>query len=845
MRRILCSYYPSVSFLISSLQSSFKLAETASEFSGSQYAAVLFTHDPSSILDDGDNTTFLTKSQRTCFSRSETYTSDVWCKRHGHIGYIIQYNYTALHASPLFQTLADEAIVRKATNKPDFKIQTTIDPFPITSVEADLGKAEDAFSAWFLIILSFPFISGAFATFIVNERQSKAKHLQTVAGVKPVAYWLSSYLWDTMNYQIPLWVTVVLMYIFDVDVLTTTNREVVQGVVTLLVLYGPASAGFTYCVSYAFTSSSLCNMFIIIFSFLIGMGGPLACFIMLLLGNEPGDRKPKLLLATKILTWILRFTPCFCLGKGIFNAINIDVYGFLEGDMAISAFSEPILLYEVCFMAAECIAFLGLAIVIDIYSNNPSALSVWETLVNIVTFKWVLVATKSGDRKLADISVALPDDEDVISEQERVVEGHAKEDLIVLSHLTKIYSNGKVAVNSMSLGIPPGECFGLLGINGAGKTTTMGMLTAEFPPTHGDATLAGFSVSHEPDKTRRRIGYCPQFDAHFDNLTGREHVELYASIKGVPLDSVKSAAAAKLEEVGLSEEDSDRLSSGYSGGMKRRLSLACATIGQPQIVFLDECSTGVDPVARREIWQLINDMVVGNESMRPDERTSVILTTHSMEECEALCPRIGIMATGRLRCLGSAQHLKNKFGQGYQIEMKVRLLDRQDGDYLVMVQTLEEMGAGRRMDGSEELSFDLEETLTSLTQIMDGSDELASLITEENPGGYVIWKDATSTAGVALSTLAAFATNEQRMTRVARFLEESYPSHVLRERQDNKVRYEVSSTGLRISSIFSTLESRKDELQLADYGVSQTSLEQVFNMHAAEAEKLKQGRNDA
>jgi ABC-type multidrug transport system ATPase subunit len=201
------------------------------------------------------------------------------------------------------------------------------------------------------------------------------------------------------------------------------------------------------------------------------------------------------------------------------------------------------------------------------------------------------------------------------------------------------------------------------GINGAGKTTTMGMLTAEFPPSSGDATLAGFSVTREPAKIRRRIGYCPQFDAHFANLTGREHVELYASIKGIPKDFVREAAVSKLREVGLDEEDWDRLSAGYSGGMKRRLSLACATIGEPQILFLDECSTGVDPVARREIWQLISDMVTRGPE---EERTSVILTTHSyvqqyqkrvfsikspnvlfsflvfrMEECEALCPRIG------------------------------------------------------------------------------------------------------------------------------------------------------------------------------------------------------------
>jgi ABC-type multidrug transport system ATPase subunit len=135
----------------------------------------------------------------------------------------------------------------------------------------------------------------------------------------------------------------------------------------------------------------------------------------------------------------------------------------------------------------------------------------------------------------------------------------------------------------------------------------MSILTAEFPPTSGDATLAGFSVVSQPQKSRRRTGYCPQFDAHFANMTGREHLELYASIKGVPRDMVKEAAAAKLREVGLSESDSDRVSSGYSGGMKRRLSLACAMIGQPQVVFLDEASTGVDPVARRDIWSTLSN----------------------------------------------------------------------------------------------------------------------------------------------------------------------------------------------------------------------------------------------
>lgn len=371
------------------------------------------------------------------------------------------------------------------------------------------------------------------------------------------------------------------------------------------------------------------------------------------------------------------------------------------------------------------------------------------------------------------------------------------------------------------------------------------MLTAEFPPTSGDATLAGYSVAYEPEKTRRRIGYCPQFDAHFANLTGREHVELYASIKGVPREFVREAASAKLHEVGLSEFDSDRVAAGYSGGMKRRLSLACATIGQPQIVFLDECSTGVDPVARREIWQLISDMVSG-KNVEEHERASVVLTTHSMEECEALCPRIGIMANGRLRCLGSAQRLKSKFGQGFQVELKCKVVDRDDEDYVAVVDSLRSSLYAMRHSSAEELddiALNENETRNTL-QALSGDSFLADMINSTNPNGYQIWKEASSPVGVQLDALAAFAAIELRMRNVDNFVRVNYPKHVLRERQDNKVRYEVNSQGVRISNIFGNIEANKATLWLSDYGVGQTSLEQVFNMHAAEAEKLKDGRND-
>jgi ATP-binding cassette, subfamily A (ABC1), member 3 len=368
----------------------------------------------------------------------------------------------------------------------------------------------------------------------------------------------------------------------------------------------------------------------------------------------------------------------------------------------------------------------------------------------------------------------------------------------------------------------------------------MQMLTAEFPPSSGDATLAGYSVTREPQKTRRRVGYCPQFDAHFPNLSGREHVELYASVKGVPAKHMQFAVADKLKEVGLLEPDWDKPAHQYSGGMRRRLSLACATIGQPQIVFLDECSTGVDPVARREIWQLVSDMVSAN--VPREERTSVILTTHSMEECEALCPRIGIMANGHLRCLGSAQHLKDKFGQGFQIEMKCKPIEKDDFDYVELVESLTRLRAddGRSPD---DMFFSLDETRKALDDLSSG-EYLSALVLPGHPAGGHLYKSCSSTVGATLHEVAAFAAGELRIQNIEKFIHSNYATHVLRERQSSKVRYEVGAQNVKISSIFALIEANKGELMLDDYGVSQTSLEQVFNHHAEEAEALKVGLND-
>lgn len=312
------------------------------------------------------------------------------------------------------------------------------------------------------ILLGFPFISGFYASFVVEERESKAKHLQTVAGVEQSSYWISTLLWDSMNFVFPLVITIILMFAFNLSVFTTSERDTFSGVFALMIFYGPAAAGWAYCFSFMFTSPTLCNVILIILSFLISFGGAIAAFILTLLSglDDLEGSSGTLTTAANCVNWILRFFPPFCLGKGLLFVINAEIIGYLEEDFNLSVWTNPILRIEVIFLLAESIGYTFLAMCLDLWSSNPRVMALCKNSFGLLTFSWLFRTNEP------DITVALPEDEDVIAEQERVLGGGANEDLVVISELTKMYSGGKLAVNNMSLGIAPGECFGLLGING-------------------------------------------------------------------------------------------------------------------------------------------------------------------------------------------------------------------------------------------------------------------------------------------------------------------------------------------------------------------------------------------
>ncbi|KAF9912587.1 ATP-binding cassette sub- A member 1 [Linnemannia zychae] len=314
---------------------------------------------------------------------------------------------------------------------------------------------------------------------------------------------------------------------------------------------------------------------------------------------------------------------------------------------------------------------------------------------------------KSADaQKVIPYEGVPPQDEDgdVVAERERAV--HCQSEVAIrISNLTKTYTkNGpgffknlylalccccclkrrrsnkivNKAVDRLNLLTEPNELFALLGQNGAGKSTTMQMLYGVTTPSSGNAFLFNRSIKNDMLSIRSTMGVCPQHDVLFNDLTCWEHMQLYAGIKDLPAEALRASfddastetvkentrerhtwIRSRLEAVQL-WKDRDTMAGRLSGGMKRRLSTIISTIGDPNVLILDEPTTGMDPVHRRHVWTFLAQFKRGR---------SILLTTHSMEEADALGDKVAIMVSGHLKAIGNTTRLKNKFGNGYRVEL--------------------------------------------------------------------------------------------------------------------------------------------------------------------------------
>lgn len=216
------------------------------------------------------------------------------------------------------------------------------------------------------------------------------------------------------------------------------------------------------------------------------------------------------------------------------------------------------------------------------------------------------------------------------------------ENTLVVDRLTKTYGN-LIAVDNVSFCIQPNTCFALLGPNGSGKTSLFKMLTGELQIVSGCVYINGFDVKNGRTRSFREFGYCPQANALLGQLTGHEILMMYARLRGIPEKCIEYTSNHLLQLLGI-ESYRDKKVGGYSGGTKRKLSVAIALIGSPPIVIMDEPSSGLDPQSRLELWDIIRSI--------KESGTAVLLTSHSMEEANALCDNLAIIVNGRIVCLG-------------------------------------------------------------------------------------------------------------------------------------------------------------------------------------------------
>jgi ABC-2 type transport system ATP-binding protein len=266
-----------------------------------------------------------------------------------------------------------------------------------------------------------------------------------------------------------------------------------------------------------------------------------------------------------------------------------------------------------------------------------------------------------------------------------------------------------VALDGLDLAVPPGTVCGLLGPNGAGKTTAVRILATLLRPDGGRAEVAGFDVARQAARVRERIGLTVQHDAVDEILTGRQNLELFGRLFHLGPREARRRASELLEQFGLGEAG-DRLVKTYSGGMRRRLDIAAGFVLAPQVLFLDEPTTGQDPRNRAEVWDVVRELVRGG--------TAVLLTTHYLEEADRLADRIAVIDRGRVVAEGAPEQLKATLG-GSQVDLVVG-----EGDEPAAAELLELVsGTAPEVDGRR-LSAPVHDPVASLTEVLHGLETL-------------------------------------------------------------------------------------------------------------------------
>ncbi|XP_061827806.2 glucosylceramide transporter ABCA12 [Nerophis lumbriciformis] len=499
------------------------------------------------------------------------------------------------------------------------------------------------------VLAGFSITTASFAIYVVTEHTNGSKRLQHIAGISEPFYWTLTFLYDMIIYMVPVALTVAVVAAFQVPAFA--DRQNLAAVALLLVLFGFATFPWMYLLSGVFKDAEMAFISYVCINLFISINTIMSSSILFFLSQVSTDHPESIKDTFRILSQAFLIFPQFNFGNGLMELARMNIQVQLLSGYGIDAYKNP--------FSTDALGWMIISSIIQGVVFFTLRLLLNRTLLR--RLRHLIVGRKSLPRAMED------QDQDVVAEHVRVASGAADCDILQVKQLTKIYQHlnkKNYAVQSLSVGVPAGECFGLLGVNGAGKTTTFKMLTGDVSPTDGSAQIrdwdGGLVDIMQSQQRGINMGYCPQVDALDHLLTGEEHLYFYAGIRGICKSEIEKEVRYLVKKLQL-QEHQKMTTQGYSCGTRRKLSTAIALVGHPQILLLDEPSSGMDPRTKRHLWKIISEEVKG--------KCAVVLTSHSMEECEALCSRLAIMVKGQFRCLGSLQHIKNRFGRGFTVKM--------------------------------------------------------------------------------------------------------------------------------------------------------------------------------
>lgn len=382
------------------------------------------------------------------------------------------------------------------------------------------------------------------------------------------------------------------------------------------------------------------------------------------------------------------------------------------------------------------------------------------------------------------------------------------DDTIKFQHIRKVYNRKTVAIEDLSFGIKKGECFGLLGVNGAGKTTLLRIMTKAIKATQGEGYIHNHPFSGNINDYIRQCGYCPQSDLIIPHFNVKQHLYFYCNLKGVTKSIINGYVEELLNVFHLKEyekQEADKL----SGGNKRKLSVAISLIGNPSLLILDEPSTGIDPESRRYLWNLINFMCKKQKS------STVLLTTHSLEEAEALCDRISILVKGELKCIGGIQHIKSKYGQSYKIDVNIiPPTPEQYSPFINRLGIIDQINPSNILQACDAL----------------GDGNKFNRIAANKKGLFRNYFDRGFMT--AMEFIECWMFDDASIT-ISRFLQSINKNIVLFNMKMPILTYEIKDN-IQLGGVFRILQEKKDEYRIANYSIYQSSLEQIFNQFASE-----------